>query len=120
MQLACTATFLENITSYVLAPKTSLFSFSFQQNNSMRSHRALVALFGLILMHFFMSSLLCLHHEIKIHPVDRNQPRRLLLSVSSLSSNINKYSGGTKDPQKAVGTSLRKAPPSLSNPTQNK
>ncbi|CAK7339223.1 unnamed protein product [Dovyalis caffra] len=44
----------------------------------------------------------------------------MLVSVSSLSSNVNKSSGANKDPQKAVETSLIKAPPSLSNPIHNK
>ncbi|XP_057995620.1 octanoyltransferase LIP2, mitochondrial isoform X2 [Hevea brasiliensis] len=49
-----------------------------------------------------------------------NQPRRLLVSISSFSSNEGNLSGVIKDPQNALETSLRKAPPSLSNPSQNK
>ncbi|MBA0736528.1 hypothetical protein Gogos_010071, partial [Gossypium gossypioides] len=53
-------------------------------------------------------------------PRVRYQPRRLLGSLASVSANLNKLSGAIQDPNKAVGTSLRKAPPSASNPTQNK
>jgi len=67
-----------------------------------------------------MSSLLCLHHERKVQLLYRNQGRRLLVPFASLSANVNKSTGANKDPQKAAETSLRKAPPSFSNPTQNK
>ncbi|OAY30232.1 hypothetical protein MANES_14G015100v8 [Manihot esculenta] len=86
----------------------------------MRTTRTLVVLFALILIHILMSSLLSLHHEREIHSDSRNQPRRLLVSVSLSSSNEANLNGAIKDPQKALETSLRKAPPSLSNPTQNK
>ncbi|KAJ6387813.1 hypothetical protein OIU77_026391, partial [Salix suchowensis] len=67
-----------------------------------------------------MSSLLCLHHhERKVQLLDRNQGRRLLVSVTSLSANANKSAGANKVTQKAAEASLKKAPPSLSNPTQN-
>ncbi|KAI5600251.1 hypothetical protein POPTR_001G014025v4 [Populus trichocarpa] len=71
-------------------------------------NRALFVLFSLILIHVLMSSLPCLHHERKVLLLYRNQGRRLLVSVSSLL------------PSESLETSLRKAPPSLSNPTQNK
>ncbi|KAJ7005182.1 hypothetical protein NC653_009867 [Populus alba x Populus x berolinensis] len=73
-------------------------------------HRAFLILFSLIVIHILMSSLLCLHHERKVQLLDRNQGRRL----------VNKSTGANKDPRKAAETSLRKAPPSFSNPTQNK
>ncbi|KAJ6944613.1 hypothetical protein NC652_009854 [Populus alba x Populus x berolinensis] len=83
-------------------------------------HRAFLILFSLIVIHILMSSLLCLHHERKVQLLDRNQGRRLLVPFASLSANVNKSTGANKDPRKAAETSLRKAPPSFSNPTQNK
>ncbi|KAL7168902.1 hypothetical protein ACSBR2_034017 [Camellia fascicularis] len=53
---------------------------------------------------------------------ERNQSRKLLSSVT-MSANLHKLSGGevaTKEPKKAVDESLRKMPPSASNPSQNK
>uniref|UniRef100_A0A3N7GVE7 Uncharacterized protein n=1 Tax=Populus trichocarpa TaxID=3694 RepID=A0A3N7GVE7_POPTR len=83
-------------------------------------HRAFLILFSLIVIHVLMSSLLCLHHERKVQLLDRNQGRRLLVPFASLSANVNKSTGANRDPRKAAETSLRKAPPSFSNPTQNK
>ncbi|KAE8037038.1 hypothetical protein FH972_009664 [Carpinus fangiana] len=61
-------------------------------------------------------------HEMRVHPRDnRNQPRRLLLSITSFSANYSNQLGeAMEDPKKSVETSLRKAPPSKSNPSQNK
>ncbi|KAH8512452.1 hypothetical protein H0E87_005915 [Populus deltoides] len=41
-------------------------------------------------------------------------------SLRRETANVNKSTGANKDPRKAAETSLRKAPPSFSNPTQNK
>ncbi|GLT27407.1 hypothetical protein SLA2020_482070 [Shorea laevis] len=81
--------------------------------------KALAAPFALILFHLFIStqpSVLCGRTIPKI----RMQPRRLLGSFASFSANQNKLSGATQDSKKAVETGLRKAPPSGSNPIQNK
>ncbi|KAF9686460.1 hypothetical protein SADUNF_Sadunf03G0160900 [Salix dunnii] len=75
--------------------------------------RAFFVLFSLIVIHVLMSSLLCLHYERKVQLLDRNQGRRLLVSVTSLSANANKSTGANKVPQKAAEASLRKAPPNF-------
>ncbi|KAK9999761.1 hypothetical protein SO802_019364 [Lithocarpus litseifolius] len=67
-----------------------------------------------------MCSLLSLQYDLKICPKDRNQPRRLLVLVNSFSANSNKLDEAMEDAKKSVETSLRKAPPSNSNPIQNK
>ncbi|KAL9386259.1 hypothetical protein Peur_019383 [Populus x canadensis] len=113
---------LEDIidTTISLAPKTPAISLSLQHYIMGNIHRAFLILFSLIVIHVLMSSLLCLHHERKVQLLDRNQGRRLLVPFASLSANVNKSTGANKDPRKAAETSLRKAPPSFSNPTQNK
>nr|DAD43194.1 TPA_asm: hypothetical protein HUJ06_001424 [Nelumbo nucifera] len=83
------------------------------------SSRALAALLTLVLFHLLMCSVLSLHHESK-SPRERIQSRRLLLSAASVSVNLKKLNGKNKEPKKAVETSLRRAPPSVSNPIQNK
>ncbi|XP_021278160.1 uncharacterized protein LOC110412063 [Herrania umbratica] len=82
-------------------------------------HRALFAAFALLLFHLLICSPLSLHCWSNTHSRVRNQPRRLLGSFASISANLNKLSRAIQDPKKAVETSLRKAPPSASNPTQN-
>ncbi|BFG33491.1 hypothetical protein CerSpe_197650 [Prunus speciosa] len=84
------------------------------------SQRILLAFFALILMHAVTCSSLSLHQETQVPGRYRNQPRRLLVSVASFSANPNKPSKAMEDPKKSVETSLRKAPPSKSNPTQNR
>ncbi|KAL4611930.1 hypothetical protein ACB092_08G161500 [Castanea dentata] len=96
-------------------------SSSFQPNSNMRSSkRALFTLFALFCLLILMCSLLSLQYDLKICPRDRNQPRRLLVLVSSFSANSNKLDEPIEDAKKSVETSLRKAPPSKSNPIQNK
>ncbi|KAG4113359.1 hypothetical protein ERO13_D13G218800v2 [Gossypium hirsutum] len=80
-------------------------------------HRALFAVFALILFNLLICSPLSLHCWRNTHPRVRNQPRRLLGSFASISANLNKLSEAIQDPAE---TSLRKAPPSDSNPNQNK
>ncbi|KAL7194265.1 hypothetical protein ACSBR1_034641 [Camellia fascicularis] len=82
--------------------------------------RTLAALFALILIHIFMCSSLHFHNGKSLLR-ERNQSRKLLSSVT-MSANLHKLSGGvaTKEPKKAVDESLRKMPPSASNPSQNK
>ncbi|KAJ0084573.1 hypothetical protein Patl1_29859 [Pistacia atlantica] len=82
-------------------------------------HRALVTVFALILVFLLMFSLVSPDHEGHSHYRERNKPRRLLGSVTSLSANLNKLHKAVNDPQKAMETSLKKAPPSESNPSQN-
>ena len=116
----CTVTFPEEITE-CLSSKVISITFLLQQNNTMKFiHRALFVVFALILFHLLICSPLSLHCWRNTHPRVRNQPRRLLGSFVSISSNLNKLSGAIQDPKKAVEPSLRKAPPSDSNPTQNK
>ncbi|KAG2411380.1 hypothetical protein I3760_Q006500 [Carya illinoinensis] len=82
--------------------------------------RALFSLFPLICLLVLMCSLPSLQHEMKICPRYRNQPRRLLVSITSFSANSNELNKTMEDPKKSVQASLRKAPPSKSNPSQNK
>ena len=61
---------------------------------------------------------LCQSHESL--PKDRSQSRKLLVSTASVSTSVDKLNGAMKEPKKAVEPSLKKAPPSVPNPTQNK
>ncbi|XWS56199.1 hypothetical protein CRYUN_Cryun09bG0065700 [Craigia yunnanensis] len=65
-----------------------------------------------------MCSSLCLcHGEV---PGEGNHiSRKLLSSVASFPSGETKLNGTMKEPKKAVEPSLRKAPQSVPNPTQN-
>ncbi|GMJ15552.1 hypothetical protein HRI_005224400 [Hibiscus trionum] len=81
------------------------------------NHRALFAVFALILFNLLICSPLSFHRWGNAHPRDRNQPRRLLGSFASISANLSKLSETIKDP---LETSLRRAPPSAPNPNQNK
>ncbi|XVF75886.1 hypothetical protein PTKIN_Ptkin13bG0222900 [Pterospermum kingtungense] len=67
-----------------------------------------------------MCSSSCLCHG-QVPPGERiNQiSRKLLSSVASFPSGHTKLNGAMKEPKKAVEPSLRKAPPSVPNPTQN-
>ncbi|KAG2683322.1 hypothetical protein I3843_10G026400 [Carya illinoinensis] len=90
------------------------------------SCRTLVALLAVILIEILVCCSLCQCHES--YPRDHQrliQSRKLLLSTASVTVSTNdhdqnKLNGTMKDPKKAVGPSLRKAPPSVPNPTQNK
>ncbi|GMN55902.1 hypothetical protein TIFTF001_025025 [Ficus carica] len=95
----------------------------------MISCRTSAALFALILIEIVLCSSPCLCHEQNILQRDHQRSfslsRKLLMaSISHVMSqdNINKLqaSSATKEPKKAVETSLRKAPASGPNPTQNK
>lgn len=81
---------------------------------------ALVALFVLILIHFISCSRVSISSETRSNLINRFQPRKLLAHVSSLSVSLDKLKIAYEASQKSVGTSLRKAPPSNSNPIQNK
>ncbi|PRQ44497.1 hypothetical protein RchiOBHm_Chr3g0479931 [Rosa chinensis] len=92
----------------------------------------LSALFALILLiEILLCSSFCLCHEEQIIHVfpsrERSFSRRLLLNVpqaASVSVRSTSTTLGTRamedQPKKAVESSLRKAPPSVANPTQNK
>ncbi|GMI84170.1 hypothetical protein HRI_002086300 [Hibiscus trionum] len=80
-------------------------------------HRALFVVVALILFNLLICSPLSLHCWRNTHPRVRNQPRRLLGSFASFSANLDKLSEAIQDP---LETSLRNAPPSASNPNQNK
>jgi hypothetical protein len=121
------ASLFEKISAYYSHQVPSVWpfsiSFSFQPNTNMRSsQRALFGtLFALICLLIIMCSLLSFKHEMRVLPRDRNQPRRLLVSITPFSAESNKLLGeAMEDPKKSVETSLRKAPPSKSNPSQNK
>ncbi|KAK8590931.1 hypothetical protein V6N13_031002 [Hibiscus sabdariffa] len=113
----CTVTFLEDI-SQCLRSKVISFAFLLQKKINMKSiHRALFAVFALILFNLLVCSPSSLHCWRNTHPIVRNQPRRLLGSFAAVSANLSKLSEAIKDP---LETSLRKAPPSAPNPNQNK
>ncbi|KAK8545088.1 hypothetical protein V6N13_066397 [Hibiscus sabdariffa] len=80
-------------------------------------HRALFVVFALILFDLLACSPLSLYCWRNTHPRVRNKPRRLLDSFASVSANPDKLSEAIQDP---LETSLRNAPPSASNPNQNK
>ncbi|POO01308.1 hypothetical protein TorRG33x02_030620 [Trema orientale] len=85
------------------------------------SQRALVVFFALILMQTLVaSSSMLVREERRVHTRERNQHRRLLVSVASFVSNPKELSKTLEDTQRSVETSLRKAPSSKSNPIQNK
>ncbi|KAK7280254.1 hypothetical protein RJT34_25316 [Clitoria ternatea] len=84
------------------------------------TQRALVGLLVLILMHFTICSLVSINGGSKSDLIGRCPPRKLLASVSSFSTSLDKLKISYEAPQKSGTTSLRKAPPSNSNPTQNK
>ncbi|WRX25763.1 hypothetical protein QQP08_018250 [Theobroma cacao] len=66
-----------------------------------------------------MCSPLCLCHG-EVPPGERYQmSRKLLSAVALFPAGENKLNGAMKEPKKAVEPSLRKAPPSVPNPTQN-
>ncbi|KAF3452595.1 hypothetical protein FNV43_RR03028 [Rhamnella rubrinervis] len=84
------------------------------------SQMALVVFLGLILVQSLLHSPMLPCHGRQVHLLrqrQRNQPRRSLVSVASFATSLDK----NKTPvQKSADTSLRKAPSSKSNPTQNK
>ncbi|KAG5072269.1 hypothetical protein JHK86_007480 [Glycine max] len=88
-----------------------------------RSCRILGAVLALVVLHFLLFSLYSLSHEQSFSGETSLSVSRELLSSSfaSFSTSINKISGSKKQKKKKVmEPSLRKAPPSIPNPTQNK
>ncbi|KAK9156529.1 hypothetical protein Scep_003103 [Stephania cephalantha] len=78
-----------------------------------------------LFLFLILCSFLCSHSRTKTSITEGNHhSRRLLASATSFSAdNLSNYwKAKTKDhqPKKAVETSLRKAPHSAPNPTQNK
>ena len=73
-------------------------------------------------MHLFVcSAAFDLHiRRDTIHRERSDLPRRLLASLTSISADLNKLRGAKKEHEESVETSVRKAPPSKSNPKQNK
>jgi hypothetical protein len=90
------------------------------------------ALFVLLLLfEILLCSSFCLCYEEQIIDIfpsrEGSRSRRLLLNIpkaehASVSASTSTISTGTMNdqPKKAVESSLRKAPPSVANPTQNK
>lgn len=82
------------------------------------------SLFALILIEILLCSSFCLCHEVKIFQGrERRSLSRRLLSIPVVSvspSRLSTSSGAMKEPKKAVESSMRRKPPSGSNPIQNK
>lgn len=90
------------------------------------SHRALAIFIALIFTLFVLHSSFLLHYQSKTGHVVilrvRSAPRRLLLSVTSNTLDTSKLRGDeVKETDPEVDTaSLKVAPPSVPNPSQNK
>ena len=84
------------------------------------TQRALVGLFALILIHFIMCSTVSINCESRSNLIDRCPTRKLLAHASSFSASVDKLKISYAASQRSVDPSLKKAPPSNSNPTQNK
>ncbi|KAI4300701.1 hypothetical protein L6164_034047 [Bauhinia variegata] len=84
------------------------------------SCRVLVAVLALILVHLLLFSCFCLHHEESFSR-EKSLSRKLLsASLESVYASTDELKGSKKQTKKAVEASLRKAPASVPNPTQNK
>ncbi|KAE9593888.1 hypothetical protein Lal_00036428 [Lupinus albus] len=86
------------------------------------SFRVLSAILALVLVHFLLFSSLCLNYEHRFSR-DTSLSRKLLSSSSdsdSASTSVGKISGSKKQHNKDLDQSLRKAPSTGPNPTQNK
>ncbi|BAT93956.1 hypothetical protein LR48_Vigan02g235800 [Vigna angularis] len=79
-----------------------------------------VGLFVLILAHFFICSIVAITDETRSNWIRSCPPRKLLARASSCSASIEKLKIEYEATQRPVTTSLRKNPPSNSNPTHNK
>ncbi|KAG5006801.1 hypothetical protein JHK85_025343 [Glycine max] len=84
------------------------------------SFRLLAAVLALVLVHFLLVSTFCLHHEQGFSRETTLSRKLLSSSFESVSTSVSKLSGNKKQTKKAVEPSLRKAPASVPNPTQNK
>ncbi|KAE9611684.1 hypothetical protein Lalb_Chr06g0165091 [Lupinus albus] len=81
--------------------------------------RAMVVLFVLILMHFIFS-IVSVNCESESYVIHRFRLRKLLAHVSSFSASVDKFKISQEASKRSIGTSLKKAPRSYSNPTHNK
>nr|KYP75277.1 hypothetical protein KK1_007996 [Cajanus cajan] len=82
------------------------------------TQRALFGIFVLILIHLIICSIVSITSETNM--IGRCPPRKLLVRVSSFTASLDKLKIAYEAPQISVTTSLRKNPPSNSNPTHNK
>ncbi|QCD97507.1 hypothetical protein DEO72_LG6g2217 [Vigna unguiculata] len=87
----------------------------------MRSSRILVAVLALVMVHLVVLSLYSVSHEQRFSgersvAVSREVPSS---SLTSFSTSMSKIGGSKKQKNKDVELSLRKAPSSIPNPTQN-
>ncbi|KAK7285498.1 hypothetical protein RJT34_20271 [Clitoria ternatea] len=84
--------------------------------------RVLAVVVAMVLVHFLLLSIFYLPLAQSFSREKSVSVSRELLSSSlaSFSASIGKISGSRKQKKRAVEPSLRKAPPSIPNPTQNK
>ncbi|KAL2320851.1 hypothetical protein Fmac_029820 [Flemingia macrophylla] len=88
---------------------------------SIISCKILGGVMALVVVHFLLFSLYSLSHEHSFETSVSVSRELLSSSLSSFSTSINKISRTmTQKKKKVVEPSLRKAPPSIPNPTQNK
>ncbi|KAG4927946.1 hypothetical protein JHK82_053637 [Glycine max] len=112
----------QSLPSVNLQRATVFSNVSDKPAKIIRSCRILGAVLALVVVHFLLFSLYSLSHEQSFLGETSLSVSRELLSSSlaSFSTSINKISGSKKQKKKVVEPSLRKAPPSIPNPTQNK
>ncbi|BAT85333.1 hypothetical protein LR48_Vigan1293s000300 [Vigna angularis] len=86
-----------------------------------RSSRILVAVLALVVVHCLLFSFYSVSRQHSFSgETSLPVPRELLSSsLPSFSTSMNKISGSKKQKTKDVELSLRKAPSSIPNPTQN-
>ncbi|KAI4295771.1 hypothetical protein L6164_035781 [Bauhinia variegata] len=77
-------------------------------------------IFALILIHIIICSLVSLNRETRSNLVDNDSPRKLIAYGSSDSTSLQKLKAANAARHRSAGTSLRKAPPTKSNPSHNK
>lgn len=100
---------------------SSLSCCLFQLNPAMiTTQRALMVLFVLMLLNFMTFSIVLINSESSSNLIDRFPPRKLLAHASSFSASLDKLKTPYETSQRSLDTSLRKSPPSKSNPIQNK
>lgn len=119
------SSFLRRVYNYIHVhmKQLAINLFHYQPNspNMRNSFKAFFFLSSLILLHLGMCCLVSFPHVGKSFPRERNQSRKLLASpTSSLSWDPNKLRGNMEEAEESLEASLRKRPPSSSNPTQNK
>ena len=75
-----------------------------------------------ILIHCLTGLFLTLYHHQGMNLItEKSNTRRLLTSLAHNISDLNQLSGAAKEPaQTSLSSSLKKAPKSVMNPTQNK